>query len=386
MEHLMRFTLAASFLALAAACSPSAPAAQQPSSAAPQAAAPRPPVALQTTTIAQGLGFPWGIAFLPDGSMLVTEREGRLRIIRNGQLVAEPVAGLPPILVEGQGGLMDVSLHPNFAQNRLVYLTLATGTVRDNHTRLIRARFDGRALTNVQTLYDALPGKEAGFHFGGRILWLPDGTLLLTLGDGGMHRDKAQTLDNAFGKIVRLNADGTIPQDNPFVGRAGAQPAIWSYGHRNVQGIALDPVTGRVFANEHGPRGGDEVNLVERGKNYGWPVITYGVEYSGAIITTETERPGMEQPKVRWTPSIAPSSMDHYGGEAIPQWTGDLFVSALAGMKIVRLDLQNGEIVGQEDLFADLKERFRDVREGPDGSLYLLTDSIDGKVIRVSPR
>lgn len=372
----MRLALLASLAALAAACSPSAPAAQSAPAAAP---------ALEITTIAEGLAFPWSIAFLPDGVMLVTERDGALRVIRDGKLAAEPVAGVPQSLVERQGGLMEVSLHPQFAQNRLVYLTQAVGTVQANHTRLIRGRLEGNRLTDVETLYDALPAKRAGFHYGGRIQWLPDGTLLLTLGDGGLHRDRAQTLDNAFGKIVRLNADGTIPADNPFLNTPGAQPAIWSYGHRNVQGIARDPATGRIFAHEHGPRGGDEVNLVEPGRNYGWPVITYGVEYSGQIITTETARDGMEQPQVRWTPSIAPSGMTYYGSAAIPQWTGDLFVSALAGQKIVLLDLEAGAIKGEEALFTDLGARFRDVREGPDGALYLLTDAPEGKVIRVAP-
>ncbi len=374
----MRLALLASAAALAAACSPSTPAAQS----APATGAP----AVEITTLAEGLGFPWAIAFLPDGAMLVTERDGALRLIRDGKLLPEPVAGVPQSLVERQGGLMDVSLHPDFAQNRLVYLTQSVGTAQANHTRLIRGRFDGARLTDVETLYDALPAKRAGFHFGGRIQWLPDGTLLLTLGDGGLHRDRAQTLDNAFGKIVRLNADGTIPADNPFLNTPGAQPAIWSYGHRNVQGIARDPVSGRIFAHEHGPRGGDEVNLVEPGRNYGWPTITYGVEYSGQVITTETARDGMEQPKLRWTPSIAPSGMTYYGSSAIPQWTGDLFVSALAGQKIVRLDLEKGEIKGEEALFTELRERFRDVREGPDGALYLLTDNPEGKVLRVAPR
>jgi glucose/arabinose dehydrogenase len=374
----VRLALLASAAALAAACSPSTPAAQS----APATGAP----AVEITTLAEGLGFPWAIAFLPDGAMLVTERDGALRLIRDGKLLPEPVAGVPQSLVERQGGLMDVSLHPDFAQNRLVYLTQSVGTAQANHTRLIRGRFDGARLTDVETLYDALPAKRAGFHFGGRIQWLPDGTLLLTLGDGGLHRDRAQTLDNAFGKIVRLNADGTIPADNPFLNTPGAQPAIWSYGHRNVQGIARDPVSGRIFAHEHGPRGGDEVNLVEPGRNYGWPTITYGVEYSGQVITTETARDGMEQPKLRWTPSIAPSGMTYYGSSAIPQWTGDLFVSALAGQKIVRLDLEKGEIKGEEALFTELRERFRDVREGPDGALYLLTDNPEGKVLRVAPR
>lgn len=340
--------------------------------------------ALRIETVATGLEHPWSLAFLPDGRLLVTERPGRLRIIDKGRLSA-PLAGVPAVYAEGQGGLFDVVLAPDFAQSRRLYLSYAQGTADANATRLVRARLGDAGLRDVEVLFTAQPAKATAQHFGGRIAWLPDGTLLLGLGDGGKHRDRAQTLDNHFGKIVRLNADGTVPKDNPFVARKGALPEIWSYGHRNVQGIVYDAASKRVYAHEHGPRGGDELNWIRPGLNYGWPQITYGREYWGGSITDQTALPGMEQPLLHWTPSIAPAGMTLYGGKLFPQWRGDLFVSALVGQQLRRVDMDGTRVVTQEVLLEDLRERLRDVRVGPEGALYLLTDAPDGKILRVTP-
>ncbi len=352
--------------------------------AAPPASTPS--TGFRTTTVAEGLSTPWSLAFLPDGSMLVTERAGRLRVIRDGRLVTEPVAGVPPVYAVGQGGLFDVVLDPDFASNGILYLAYASGTEDQNATRVARARFDGAKLDDLEVIFEASPTKDSNAHFGGRLLFLPDGTLLLTLGDGFVYREKAQAKDGDFGKIVRIRTDGKAPEDNPFAGQAGARPEIYSLGHRNVQGLVRDPASGRIYAHEHGPKGGDEVNVIEPGRNYGWPVITYGRDYSGAIISPYTEKEGMEQPLVYWVPSIAPSGMTLYGGDLFPAWKGDLLVSALAGMHVRRVDLDgDGRVAGQEELFRDLGLRIRDVRTAPDGSLYLLTDGEGGKVIRVEP-
>jgi aldose sugar dehydrogenase len=345
------------------------------------------PASYQVTTVAEGLSFPWGIAFLPDGGVLVTEKEGRLRLIRDGKLAAEPIKGVPPVLFDGQGGLFEVSLHPRFAENSTLYLTYAAGTEAANATRLTRAIYKDGALTEVTALFNAQPAKSGTAHFGGRIAWLPDETLLLTLGDGFAYRARAQALDNDFGKIVRLKTDGTPATDNPFVAQAGARPEIYSYGHRNVQGIVRDPASGRIYAHEHGPMGGDELNLIAPGKNYGWPAITYGRDYTGAQISPFTERPGMEQPLVYWAPSIAPSGMALVTKDVFPAWKGDVLISALAGMQVRRVDLDGaGKVVGQEVLFAELGARIRQVAEAPDGAIYLLTDSAEGKVLKITPK
>lgn len=329
-------------------------------------------------TIAEGLNFPWSIAFLPDGSMLVAERNGGLRVIRDGALVETPVAGAPEAYVAGQGGLFDVVLDPGFEQNRTLYLSFAYGDRRANATRVVRAVFDGVAISDLEVIFTATPTKDTPHHYGGRMAFLPDGTLLITTGDGFDFREQAQRLDNHFGKVIRINADGSVPPDNPFVGKPDALPEIWSYGHRNPQGIVVMPGSERVWLHEHGPRGGDELNLIEPGKNYGWPAITYGIDYSGARISPYTELPGMEQPIVHWVPSIAPAGMTEY--------EGDLLVAALAERSVRRLDLADGEVTSQEVLFTDLGARIRDVRKAPDGFVYLLTDSSKGKVLRVTPR
>lgn len=340
-------------------------------------------VKLQVTELATGLEYPWGAALLPDGQILVTERAGRLRVIRNGALVEAPITGVPPVLDAGQGGLFDVALHPQFAQNRLVYLALASGTERENRTIVVRGRFTGTSLENVETIFQANPTKSGGAHFGGRLLFLPDGTLLVTLGDGFDWRDEAQNKASDLGKIVRITDTGAPAPGNPFAGETGARAEIYTLGHRNVQGIVRDPASGTIYAVEHGPKGGDEVNVLRPGANYGWPVITYGVDYSGLPISMRSEAEGMEQPLVYWVPSIAPGGMAFYDGAMFPAWRGDLLVPALAGQHLRRVDLEGGQVQGQESLLAEREERYRQVIVAPDGALLLLTDAPDGKVLRV---
>jgi glucose/arabinose dehydrogenase len=342
--------------------------------------------AYTVTPIAKDLKYPWGLAVLPDGGFLVTEREGDLRRI-GADGAATVIGGVPSALRLNQGGLLDVALHPQFAANGLVYLTMAAGTESANHTQLIRGRLEGDQLRDVAVLYRAAPLKNAGSHFGSRLLWLPDGTLLMTLGDGFAYREQAQTLDNDFGKILRLTEAGQPAPGNPFLDQAGARPAIYSYGHRNVQGIARDPASGRIYANEHGPLGGDELNHIEPGKNYGWPAATFGDDYTGAKISPFTERPGMQGPMVHWSPALAPSGLVFYTGAAFPAWQGDLLTSALAGQEVRRVDLDaSGAVVGQERLFAELEQRIRAIVQGPQGELYLLTDDPAGQVLRVTQK
>lgn len=338
-------------------------------------------------TVATGLEFPWSLAFLPDGDMLVTEREGGLRYIDDGTLREAPVEGLPDILVDNQGGLLGLALHPEFAENRWVYFSFAEGTSRANHTALARGRLseDGSRLDEVEPLFRVNFDKQRGYHFGGRILFLEDGTLLLTLGEGAQYFEEAQNLDNHLGTIVRLNDDGSVPFDNPYVSANGAQPEIWSYGHRNVQGIARNPQTGAIWAHEHGPRGGDEINDIRPGLNYGWPAITYGINYNGTPVSDATEAEGMEQPLWYWVPSIAPSGMAFYDGTEFPEWQGDLFVGALAGSMLVRYEVEGDRIISEEELLTERGDRIRDVRSGPDGHIYLLTDDLEGSVLRLDP-
>lgn len=344
---------------------------------------------LRLERVAEGLEFPWSMAFLPNGDMLVTEREGRLRIIQDGVLAPAPISGGPEAYVANQGGYLGLALDPAFEQNRLVYLAYAKGDDEANHTSVIRGHLseDGMNLTEVETILDANAVKARGVHFGGRLAFLPDGSLLVTLGDGFMHMDDAQSLENHFGKIVRIMPDGSAPDDNPFIGQDGAAPEIYSLGHRNVQGIVYDPETGTLYAHEHGPKGGDELNIITPGANYGWPEITYGVNYDGTIITNRTRKEGLAQPVEKWVPSIAPSGMTLYTADNYPGWTGDLFIGAMngpKGRKLVRIDLENGEIVGQEDLLSDEGLGFRDVIQGPDGYLYLATADLDGAVYRLT--
>jgi aldose sugar dehydrogenase len=333
--------------------------------------------------VAHGLQHPWGLAFLPDGRMLVTERAGRLRIVdRNGAL-SEPLAGVPQVRAGGQGGLLDVALSPNFAQDRLVYLSFSEPGEGGAGTAVTRGQLGERGLEGAQTIWRQHPKVSGSIHWGSRLVFRPDGTLFVTLGDRGS-RDYAQELSSTIGKIVRINPDGTIPRDNPFVGRDGARPEIWSYGHRNAQGAALD-AHGRLWTIEHGARGGDEVNHPQAGRNYGWPVITYGVDYSGARIGVGTARAGMEQPVYYWDPVIAPSGATFYSADAFPDWRGDLLVGSLKPGGLVRLRLTEGRVTDESHYVIDPGERVRDVRQGPDGLIYILTDSSRGRIVRLEP-
>jgi glucose/arabinose dehydrogenase len=334
--------------------------------------------------VAEGLEHPWTVAFLDDNRMLVTERAGRLRLVDERGLRQAPIAGLPQVFVSGQGGLFDVLPAPDFATSRLLYISFAHGTKEANHTRVIRARFDGERLHEVTPIFTSQPAKSGDAHFGGRLAWMNDGTLLLSLGDGFYFREEAQKLDTHLAKIIRVNADGTVPDDNPFVGRDDALPEIYSYGHRHVQALVLDPDSGVLYAHEHGPRGGDELNVIEPGRNYGWPMISYGRDYSRAAITPFQEMPGMEQPRTYWIPSIAPAGMTLYSGEQFPQWQGQLFIAALAEKSVRRVVLGSGEApVEQEILFKEVGQRMRDVQTAPDGALVLVTDEPKGQVLRV---
>jgi glucose/arabinose dehydrogenase len=356
-------------------------------------AAPPPPAAAPIVTtgykvieIAKNLDHPWSMAFLPDGSVLVTERSGRLRLIKGDVLQPQAIGGVPAVHTGSQAGLFDIVLHPNFAQNSLVYLTYAAGTKGANGTQVARARFDGSALRDMQVIFKAMPLKDTDNHYGGRMAFLPDGTFALTIGEGFEYREKAQDLSSDLGKVVRLNDDGTVPQNNPFIGQSGARPEIYTWGHRNEQGLVFDAQSGRLWETEHGPRGGDELNLIVARKNYGWPVITYGMDYSGAYVSPYTQRAGLEQPLIYWTPSIAPSGLAIYRGDKFPAWNGDLFVGALAFKHLRRVHLDtDGNVVSQEQLLNDKQWRIRDVRVSPDGYLYVSTDENDGRVLRLEP-
>lgn len=344
-------------------------------------------------TIATGLQNPWALAFLPDGRMLVTERPGRLRIVSKDGKLSPPVAGLPPVTAVGQGGLLDIVLAPDFSQSHVLYFSFAeprgpNGAVNPSSTSVASARFvedKGTAkLEDVKVIFRQQPAYPGGFHFGSRIAIARDGTLFITTGERNLKRP-SQDLKQDLGKVIRINADGSIPKDNPFVGRKDARPEIWSYGHRNVQGAAIHPVTGKLWINEHGPKGGDEINIPAKGKNYGWPVIGFGVDYSGAVIHESSSKSGMEQPIYHWTPSIAPSGMAFYTADAFPKWRGNLFSGALALTHLNRLELDGEKVVKEERLLGDLKLRIRDVRQGPDGFLYLLSDARNGKLLRLVP-
>lgn len=337
-------------------------------------------------TVVDGLDSPWGLAILPDGDMLITELTGDLRHIRNGKLVAQAVAGVPQSLYGGQGGLMDIVIHPNYDENRYVYLSLSVGTDDANALRVIRGRFTGTALEDISTIFESAPSKNTLVHYGARMAFLPDNTLLINVGDGFDLREQAQNLSNHFGSLVRVTDDGKVPQDNPFIGVAGAQPEIYSHGHRNQQSIAVERGSGKIYQTEHGPRGGDELNLIEAGKNYGWPVATYGIDYSGARISPYTSYEGTKQPLLDWTPSIGPSGMTIYDGAQFPDWQGDIFVSSLIYSKIIHIDMVDGAPQRQSDMFSEIGDRLRDIRTGADGALYILSEGDNGKLWRVSRR
>ncbi|WP_241972344.1 PQQ-dependent sugar dehydrogenase [Aliidiomarina soli] len=340
-----------------------------------------------TTVISDELEYPWGMEMLPDGRILVTEQTGALRIINTeGELVEEPIANVPEAWVEGHGGLFDVKLAPDFADSNRIYLSYACGTRKNSSTCLARALFAGDTLNEVEEIFRSSPGREGSAHYGGRFTFLADNTLVMGLGDGFDYREQAQNPENHIGSVVRLNMDGSIPANNPFVGLSHAAPETYSYGHRNVQGIVYDPQSDRLYTNEHGPKGGDELNLMRAGANYGWPLITGGVDYNNARITPYQQLPGMTSPLLEWTPSIAPSGMTLYRGDAFGDWRGDFFVSALAAKKVQRVRLAGNRVIEQEDLFTELDRRIRYVYTGADGYLYLLTDQQNGELIRVTPK
>jgi glucose/arabinose dehydrogenase len=351
--------------------------------------------------VAEGLEHPWSIAWLPDGTALVTERPGRLRAIRNGRLDPTPIAGTPEVLVAAerglifQSGLFEVSPHPDFARNRQLYLTYAHGTQQENRLRLARGTFDGQRITDLRVIFEVSQPKPEFQHYGGRILWLPDGTLLLSVGDGGnppvavdggLSRLQSQRPESHIGKILRLRDDGTAPPDNPFVGQAGARPEVYSIGHRHIQGLARHP-DGRIFASEHGPLGGDELNLIRPGANYGWPVVGWGRDYAGAapVGTGQRSAPGMVDPVLVWYPSvIGASGLMIYSGDRFPNWRGNIFAGGLATQDIRRTVLNpDGTVATHESM--RIGQRVRDVRQGPDGLVYVLTDEIHGRVFRLEP-
>ena len=362
----------ATFVALAA-CARAAPLAQELSTQ-------NGPV--RVVTVARGLDHPWGLAFLPDGRMLVTERSGQLRIVERDGRISEPLAGVPDVAARGQGGLLDVALDPDFGRNRLIYLSYAEPAGMSAGTAAARARLGNGRLEDLRVIFRQEPKVGGGGHFGSRFVFTRDGYLFVTLGER-MRRDDSQDLSRHMGKVIRIRPDGSVPQDNPFVGRGNARPEIWSYGHRNVQGATLHPGTGELWTVEHGAQGGDEVNTPKPGRNYGWPVITYGVDYSGARIGEGTSKPGMEQPVFHWDPSIAPSGMMFYTGDRFPRWRGNLFVGSLKFGVLVRLEENGGRLTGEERL--QIGDRVRDVRQGPDGYIYLLTDEGNGRILRLEP-
>jgi glucose/arabinose dehydrogenase len=363
-------TLSAAFAA------PAQPAAEPPSAAA------------RVTAVAGGLDHPWSMAFLPDGGMLITERSGGLRLLRVPGGLSRPLAGVPKVAAQGQGGLLDVALSPDFAADRYVYLSYAESDGSKSGTAVGRGRLsaDGAALEDFRVLFRQEPKLSSGLHYGSRLVFDRKGYLYISLGENNQ-RPTAQELGKLQGKVVRLKADGSVPPDNPFVGQAGARPEIWSYGHRNPQGMALNPWSGELWENEHGPRGGDEINLIRPGRNYGWPLATYGINYSGQPIPEAKGEtlPGMEPPLYWWPRSPAISGMAFYDADRFPAWRNSVFIGALADQNLIRLTLDGDRVVAQERLLDDRKRRIRDVRQGPDGYVYVLTDASPGELLRVAP-
>jgi glucose/arabinose dehydrogenase len=342
--------------------------------------------AFRIATVVAGLSHPWSLAFLPDGRMLITERSGQLRVVSAAfKLDPRPVEGTPRVVATGQGGMFDVALHPNYAENGWIYLAYNGPGDGGWGTELVRGKLDGHRFTQLQLLFRLEPKSRAGLHFGGRIVFDRAGHLYLTLGDRG-DKGRAQLLDDHAGSVIRLHDDGRVPTDNPFLKRAGAKPEKFTLGNRNMQGAALHPETGELWTHEHGPQGGDEVNVMRAGRNYGWPVITYGVNYGiGTQIGEGTHKTGMEQPLYKWVPSIAPSGMAFYEGDKFPGWRGNLLVGALRDEMLVRLELDGEKVVKEERLLKRTLGRIRDVRVGPDGYVYLLTDESDGVLARLEP-
>ena len=369
-------TLIASTL-IAAAANAAAPSSPQPQ---PEAD----PFTL--TSIAGGLQNPWGLALLPDGRMLVTERPGRMRLVSKDGQLSEPLGGIPQVLARGQGGLLDVTLSPKFNEDKLVYFSFAEPGEGGAGTAVARGKLGTNSLENVEVIWRQTPKVNSPNHWGSRVLFRPDGTFYVTLGDRFNQRPLVQDLSTTIGKIVRLNADGSIPKDNPFVGKDGAKGEIWSYGHRSNQAAALHPQTNQLWTVEHGARGGDELNRPEAGKNYGWPVITYGIDYNGSKIGEGTEKAGMEQPVYYWEPVIAPSGAIFYTGDAYAGWKGDLFVGSLNPGGLVRLDIEGDKVVKETRYIGNPRQRVRDVQQGADGKLYVITDSPQGQILRLDPK
>lgn len=340
---------------------------------------------LKPITIASGLENPWAVAFLPDGRALVTERPGRMRLIERDGKLSEPLAGVPPVVAGGQGGLLDVVIDPQFAGNQFVYWTYSEAGNGGAGTAVARGKLEGNKLADVQVIFRQQPKVSGALHFGSRLVFARDGKLFVALGDRFTRKDDAQTLTTHMGKVVRIDAaTGKAPADNPFVKQTNALPEIWSYGHRNQQGAALHPATGELWTHEHGPQGGDEVNVSLAGKNHGWPVVTYGRNYgTGTQIGEATERADVQPAVTTWVPSIAPSGMAFLTSDRYPGWKGSLFIGALRGQTLVRLELNGNKLVKEERLLSDFNERIRDVRQGPDGWLYVLTDARNGKLIRL---
>lgn len=345
---------------------------------------------IRVNTIAEGLENIWGMAFLPDGSMLVTERAGRMRIVSATGKVGEPLAGLPPIATKGQGGLLDVVLAPDFASSKKIYFSYAEPSEGDlsgrNSTAVSFATLNGNKLENLTRVFSQQPKINSNHHFGSRLVWAPDGSLFITLGDRYSEKERAQTLDNHLGKVVRIHADGSVPKDNPFVNTPGALPEIWSIGHRNMQGAAINPISKVLWTGEHGPQGGDELNIDQAGKNYGWPVITYGENYGGGKIGEGTHKVGMEQPAYKWVPSIATAGFIFYTGDKFPQWQNNILLASLKEKTLVRLVLDGDKIIKEERLLkTELGQRLRSVVQGPDGLIYLITDEANAKIYQLSP-
>ena len=334
-------------------------------------------------TLATGLVNPWGMAFLPDGRILIAERPGNLRVFEDGALLPQSVNGIPEIWAHGQGGLLDVVLHPNYAQNQWIYLGYASASNGVGNTAFARGRLNGKEFTDVEVLFHGEPHTGRPHHFGTRLVFDDDGYLFFTIGDRG-EQNNAQLLSNHNGTVMRFYDDGTVPADNPFVDEPGAMPEIWSYGHRNIQGMALHPVTRELWSHEHGPQGGDEINLVLRGENFGWPKVTHGINYDGTVITPDTTLPGMVDPILHWTPSIAPCGLAFVDSDKYPGWQHNMLVGALAGQHIHRVVLQGNQVVHTEKILQDFA-RFRDIRQGPDGYIYVLTEG-PGLFFRIVPR
>lgn len=337
-------------------------------------------------TVAEGLNFPWSLDFLPGGGYLVAMRSGEVRIITPQGDIGEPLSGLPASYVAAQGGYFDIVLDPRFTENQIVYLSFAFGTPEANGTRIVKGALNenDHTVSDLEVIFTVEPLKDTPLHYGGKIQFLNDGTLAMTTGDGMEYREAAQDPFSLLGKVIRINSDGTIPADNPFADGKKGHPAVWSYGHRNPQGLALDVMTGHLYEHEHGAKGGDELNLILPGKNYGWPAVTRGTNYSGAYVSPLQSAPGIEQPLTFWDPSIAPSGLAIYYGDNFVEWQGDLFVGALVDQEVRKITIKEGTVTKEEPVFTEIAERIRDVRVSPDGNIYLLTDSDQGKLIRVS--